>query len=213
MALESQFENITRRLDLNKASRDTTYDKSRGRSRVIKKVGYDIYLPSVTFNHDNLGLVYGMYVMQLNYTMPFNFRIINMSNKFYSAVGFTLCIRWHNGNETFRYLLRHPSDVDAQEFVTYCPVVAPLYTTQMIGANFSFEIWTGTNNMPVDNDIVTNAITFNTNRLRLPTSPDDVASTNEVIESADRDFLAINLIPGPEPIPTTYPNLGPWLPN
>jgi len=51
----SDLASITGRLDITPTTIDTTYAKSRGRARHIKKVPYTFTAPAITFTPNDLG--------------------------------------------------------------------------------------------------------------------------------------------------------------
>ena len=78
MPNETNWQDITRRLDINEASvTDTCYPKTRGKSRAIKKIPLSFTLPAVTVPTANVFGYYRRLVHQMNCVAVANFKIIN----------------------------------------------------------------------------------------------------------------------------------------
>lgn len=218
--METDWQNITRRLDINKSSRDDTYDKSRTKGRIIKKVPYRIVVPSITYNPvTDLGLpagfaglsVIGSLIATFHFTAPSSFRILqkviepNVGNR----NGVLLAISYRVGTTVTRYQLRNRSESTINDDIMrgLMKVACPLYTNERIQKNFSIEYYS----LGITNASVTKLeLAIPTSLLAIPADHNeqyvDIECSQVVLRNEiDEAF--------PEPIPTTYTQDTTWITN
>lgn len=204
---------VTKYLDYVRGSRDTSRAKSRGVARKIGKLNYAFTADNVVF--PALTIIPGMYVHQVNYTMPANFNIINATiGSELSGKRCIMCIRYRENGVVYRYRLpryNHFSDdisgsnVDNTALNAF--VKADKYTNQLIKANFCIEYWGVNLNEQSNNP----SWTFITSLVRNPLTPDEVGPIIYTTGTAvTRDSIKSTF---PEALPTTYPASSQWLNN
>lgn len=200
--METSWQNITRRLDLNKVEKDTTYAKSRAKGRCIKKVGTNLIIPAVTYNMDDR--IQGLYIGQYNYTASSAFKILNVVTpvRLDGNDIASFYIRYRVGQTTYRYALFNSGLLNV--------VGSALYQQERILPNFVIEIWLGLAPAGPEVDTSYSQTTMQLNTLRLPTDADDMGSDLEPVSSVFRDDL---LVAFPEDLPTTYNEACQWLDN
>lgn len=214
---QTAFENITRRLDINPATRDTTHDKSRGKGRAIKKVNARIIVPSLTFNPVTdlglpAGILPGVLVAQFNYTLPSAFRLLTkqLLPEVSGSNDYIACIRYREGTTVTRYVMRAaaPSAALDATLLNRLRIVAPFYENERLLPNFSIEYYTRF--LVFDQSVTTDELALETNLLSLPANVDQTSVDYECEESLVRTDLAVAL---DETLPTTYVASSYWLNN
>jgi len=214
MPNETNWQDITRRLDLNPASVTAScQNKERGKGRAIRKVNYEFIIPGVNINLGAIGVYsYGALFHQFNYTAPRNFRILSWtpgqatSNLVNLAV---VCVRYRIGTTVHRYRLTVTNDTATEALLDnfFAVVQAPRYNGELIRANFSVELWSyfaGGQPVILQDMIVTTGL------LALPSSSDTVKESIELQQTMNRAALAL---PMPENLPVTYDVGSQWLTN
>jgi hypothetical protein len=205
--METSWQNITRRLDINQVSRDTTYDKTRGKGRNITKVGWNFVVPAYTVAYSTIG---PRIIVQYDYTAPSAFRILNYptiamtSTQLYR---YSVAIRYREGTTSHRWrLTKFDTSAANQGYPStesLCSQGHPQYAGERILPNFTVEVWInfGTDmppfafpkGLPVD-------ITLQTNLLKLPDSVNDVGSELPLLTTYTNFGAAF-----PENYPMSYP--------
>lgn len=198
------FENITRRLDINPASVDSTYNKTRAKGRIIGKVPYTFTVPEFsTTTTAHTGGKIGCLMAQYNYTFPRSFKILKTSVVYadYSNLFPTVAIKYRIGTTVYRYYLPWSN-----------PMVAlPIdqYNGELIQPNFCLEYWCRLSSGFGSNYFVQEVL-VTTNLLANPTSPDELYVNTAPTESLLRATLAQAM---PETLPVTYVSGSSWLTN
>lgn len=213
--MESSWQNITRRLDINQVERDTTYDKSRTKGRAIRKVPLVFTIPAQTLTG---AWKYKTLIHQMNCTASRAFKIINIENTYDNEQGIVpscvMCIRYRVGGTVYRYRIG-PSNVNAVAEALVgdalkSAVQTTVYAGQTIQPNFVIEWW----HAQAFNffNIKTSTLNITTNRLALPADADELNSDVLTTDATqvERDEITVAL---PEAIPTTYPASSQWLTN
>lgn len=217
--METSWQNITRRLDINQASRDTTYDKTRSAGRIIKKVPYKIVIPSVTYNPvTDFGLpagygsfaVFGSLLATFHFTAPSAFRLLSPIIPDTSATNRVLiAISYRVGTTVTRYQIRNlsASRINDDTMRLLMKVACPLYTNQRIQPNFSIEYYS----LNITNVSTTQPeVRLTTSLLKIPTDMDELSDTIECSQTVLRNEIAQAF---PESIPTTYTQDTTWITN
>jgi hypothetical protein len=214
--VETNWQNITRRLDINQASRDSTYDKTRGHGRTIKKVPWAFTIPAFTYNVNANSIPEGCLLAQYNYTAPKAFRLLRavIQTPQSAAPQVPLvCIKWRVGDIVHRYMLPYVySSFNIVEQHNR-KVQAPLYDEQRIPANFCIEFWTHylIYQIPFFARIVTiEDSSMTTNLLELPDDADETEETFDIAEILPRADLVSTF---DEALPTVTVSNSSWLTN
>jgi hypothetical protein len=212
--METSWQNITRRLDINKVSRDTTCDKTRGHGRTIKKIPWAFAIPAAQIDATAAGAAQGGCLLrQLNYTAPRAFRILSFTPALVTQDIVNLaivCVRYRVGTTVTRYRLRLSGDSAAEQFLDIAsglPVPAPDYSGERIQPNFCIEFWSA---FESDNIVDMLASTVTTNLLELPADADELARPFEYVQQLERTDLEL---PMPETLPVDYGASSTWLTN
>lgn len=215
MPNETNWQDITRRLDINEASvTDTCYPKARSKGRAIKKIGREFTIPSLTYNplainpamFFSSNSINGTLITQFNYVAPANFKLLKFSINYPSAsnaIGYY--IRYREGNTIYRYRLPSLYSI----FTDYPSVQAEPYVAQLIKKNFTVEVWAGYVTLAF---ITTTpaAQTITTNLLSIPANSDSII---DEFAEPDEYTRAEQASTFPEVLPTVYgPNVQ-WLTN
>ena len=201
----SDFSQITKYLDLVRASKDTTETTkplSLTKSRAIKKIFKEFTIPgfpTITFSPSER--FFKRLVSQVNVSMISNFRIIEHTFIPVLNVSPIVAIRWRNGNTVTRYSLSPES-----LFSTFIGINVPAYTNQLIPRYFVVEFWKrntllflGMPNLTIKTNLYTN-----------PETPEQTSVVIDDITEAERTDLFHAF---PEPIPTLYGEDSAWLDN
>jgi hypothetical protein len=210
--METKFENITNRLDINPATRDTTYDKTLQKGRTIKKIPYQFVIPRTQIDLVAVGVAAGgALIHQFNLTAPINFRLLNNTvailNQDILTYAF-ICIRYRIGATVVRYRLKLSGDSSFEALLdNFSGVQAPAYNGQQIKTNFAIELWT-LNGAQTNIDV--GPFTVTTGLLRVPYYPGEEEAEIAIADELDRAELDQ---PMPEVLPTTYGDASCWLTN
>lgn len=207
--METSWQNITRRLDINKVSRDTTYDKTRGKGRIIKKIGQQFVVPaySVAWNTVYPPEIWpARIVAQYGFTASGPFRLLN-AGTYWEDTTLTrfarLAVRWREGEVGHRYALTKLKLTESFDTTTWsspdnCDPLPNVeqYTNQRIGAEFVIEVWThrfygvGANGAPIG---LLRDITYANNKLVIPADMDEQQTefaVSETLHDTEADGLA-----------------------
>lgn len=213
MPNETNWQDITRRLDISQASEtDACNHKTRVRGRAIRKVNYQFTVPAVNINLTAAGVnSFGCLFHQFNYTAPQAFRILDWTSA-QATLNLTnlalVCVRWRSGNTAYRYRLMVTKDSQTENLFDnfYAVVRAPRYAGERIGANFSIELWS----YFAGGTVILNDMIVTTGILALPDNSEtrvkDIALANTVTRAQLDE-------PMPEVLPTTYTPNSHWLTN
>lgn len=217
--MSSSWENITRRLDLNKSSRDTTYDKEHLGGRNIKKIPYTFTIPSITINPiTDLGLpltfldVGGILIAQFNYTAPKAFRVLETvvrPNRLDTVAANPVIptIRFRVGTTVVRYqfsISASVGELQRRRLKLFCP----LYRGEKIQPNFTIEYYLIT--FAEDISTVYAETQLTTSLLALPNNADELSVDIPCLETVKRNEIDVAL---PEALPTPYVASSYWLTN
>lgn len=212
MPNETNWQDITRRLDINKASvTDTCNHKERSKGRAIRKIGTEFTIPQVLVEYYNNGIhAAGALVHQINFTAPSAFRILSMTKSWPQIFGLatspmTVCIRYRIGGTVYRYKIDTTYDG-----VPYDVVQAPAYTNQRIEANFCIEFWSAQIQPGPISYGQSFAATVTINTLSIPDSSDDTGNTLDSVNTQTRADLDVAF---PDTLPTVYGDNSCWLTN
>jgi len=218
MPNETNWQDITRRLDINPASvtTDSPLHKERTKGRAIKKVNWTFDIPAFTYDINANGILEGCLIGQYNYTAPRAFRMLNyaLGAPLSAATQVPLVtIKWRVGAVVTRYML--PYDRSSFNIIEQFnrKVQAPMYDRQRIPANFSIEFWTHYLNyqIPAFARIVSvEDSTMVTSLLALPASSDTLSETFDIAENLARATLVSTF---PEALPTVTTDNSSWLTN
>jgi len=204
--MATSFEDITRRLDLNPATRDTTYDKARAFGRAIKKINVGFTVPATTAT--NLG---GCLLAQVNYTMTNPFKILRVVPKWTITNLTTLAwvaIRYRVAGVVYRYKIPYTLQSSVLGLLRAASgLQCEWYNGEVIQPNFCVEYW----GLLAFGAFSLGEFDIVTSRLRLPTSPDE---ENYSIDIAGTVLTRANLEqPMPETMPVVYGAASQWLTN
>jgi hypothetical protein len=212
--METNWQDITRRLDINQADvTETCNPKPRGKGRAIGKVNYQFTIPAVNIDLGAAGVnSYGALFHQFNYTAPSSFRILNWTKGQATTDITNMClvaVRYRVGTTVYRYRLTVANDSALDElFDSFFAVVrAPRYNGERIGANFSIELWSYFSS---GRPVILNDITVTTGLLALPSSSNETEQDIPLAQTMNRAALAL---PMPEFLPVTYDAGSQWLTN
>ena len=216
--METSWQNITRRLDIEQVSRDTTFDKTKAKGRGLAKIPYTFVIPSITFTPSAQGIANGLtskgaLIAQFNYTAPRAFRLIapvfNPSGSSNTAIVLP-AIRYRVGGTVYRYQIRSTaaSTVSDEQLRRDFRTVADIYTNQLIKPNFSIEYYLVFSSINLSSTQLSTTIT--TNLLAIPTDADALSESFDEPVSVQRSTIHNAF---PEPIPTSYVEASYWLNN
>jgi len=218
MPNETNWQDITRRLDINPASvtTDSPLHKARGKGRAIKKVPWTFAIPAFTYDVNTNGIPEGCLIGQYNYTAPKTFRMLNyeLVAPLSSAPQVPLVtIKWRIGTVVTRYML--PYNRSSFNIIEQWnrKVQAPMYDRQRIPINFCIEFWTHylTYQIPAFARIVTMLDSdITTGLLALPASSDSLSETFDISENIARTELVSTF---PEALPTVTTENSSWITN
>lgn len=203
--MPSSFNDITRRLDINPASRDTTNDKTLKAARGITKVGIAFEIPLLTGTNLRRKIL-----QQINYTMTAPFKIRKII-PLYDVTTFgvaSLTIRFRQGQTVHRYRLDFSQSSVVRDFiVNNTAVQASLYNGEVIQPNFCIEVW-GVADIGLYSfgpfDVVTS-------RLRVPNTE---CESNYSLDIDGAVLTRADLVqPMPETLPVDYGASSVWLDN
>jgi hypothetical protein len=212
MPNETNWQDITRRLDISQASVTTACQhKERDKGRAIRKIGTEFTIPQVLVDYVANGItVAGALVHQINYTAPSAFRILGLRKTWPQIFGLAtapmaVCIRYRVGGTVYRYKIFTTFGA-----VGYDIVQAADYTNQRIEANFAIEFWSA----QIQPGPVSYGQSFPTvvelNTLSIPASSNSTVNTFDSVNTQTRADLDVAF---PEPLPTVYGDNSCWLTN
>ena len=215
MPNETNWQDITRRLDISKASvTDTCNKKERAKGRAIKKIPYIFTVPATSFNMSITNLKQkGLLLAQYNYTAPASFKLLRVDS--FSSDDLVLnppaiCIRYRIGTTVYRYRLPYSNSAVEAILLSSGRVQCPVYINQLIKANFTVEFWTGHIAGIAGQQFSVPAFTVETNLLMLPDNSDSLYDSFGTSESLTRADLSIAM---PETLPVDYGASSTWLTN
>ena len=196
MPNETNWQDITRRLDINKASvTDTCNPKARAKGRAIKKIPYIFTVPATSFDMSTTNLKQkGLLLAQYNYTAPAAFKVLHANSP--TGGDFVLnppaiCIRYRVGTTVYRYRLPYNNSAVEAVLLSSGRVQCPVYVNQLIKANFTVEFWTGHIAGISGQQFSMPAFTVETNLLVLPDNSDSLYDSFDASESLTRAALSI----------------------
>ena len=216
--METSWQNITRRLDIVQATRDTTFDKTKAKGRGLAKIPYRFTVPSIRYNPTDLGLptgfgslaVIGSLIATFHFTAPSNFRLLHPIIPSTGATNRVLiAISYREGTTVTRYQIRNlPASIINDDIMrVFMKVACPVYTNQLIKANFSIEYYS----LNLTNVTTTQpAINLDTNLLAIPADTDELYVDIPCLETVMRTDIDEAF---PEPIPTAYDQSTTWITN
>jgi hypothetical protein len=223
MPNETNWQDITRRLDINPASvtTDSPLSKNRGRGRAIAKVPTRLVIPSITFSAVlDFGLpLYSfqpsVILAQFNYSHTADFRLLHPVFPLLTSmtpVPF-MCIRYRVGGTVYRYLIPCSSASPGLSalFMQQIRLSCPLYAGQLIKKHCVIECYILTG-ISAANYNTYPELFFETNRLNLPSSSDEVFVDINPTVTLLRSDMTVAIVPT-EAIPTTYNDNISWLTN
>lgn len=206
----SDFQQVTKYLDITKTTRDTTVNTkplSITKARRIKKLFKCFLMPEIS----GITQIRGVLLAQINFDMGEDFYIQKI------IPGWTLtdlldgaacCIRYREGLNVTRYLMDFTGITSVDNLTKASTTVqAAPYNGELIKRYFSLELWgyapTGT--------LAVGPVRFVTSLAELPTSPNQIDYGTEVEGTLyERDDLVVAL---PEDVPTTYVDAMRWTSN
>lgn len=213
--MNTTFENVTRRLDKNLATQDTTYDKSRLFGRDIKKIPYVVVVPTFSMVAGDVGISVpysdhkfaGCMAIQYNYTAPRSFKFLKYKLDAAAPKTFrtpVVSVRYRVGTTVTRYKFPEFQYIDDY----YDNINCAFYSGQLIQPNFCIEFWTGytDNSFP----LAFNKRRLTTNLLKVPSSVDEKEILIETVEIVPRLTLQKLM---PETLPVVYGASSSWLTN
>jgi len=218
--METSWQNITRRLDIEQVSRDTTFDKTKAKGRGLAKIPLKLNLPAITFTPSAIGIATanpsnrGFLIAQFNFTVPSVFRILDAFISVPSTVAANrvqVMLRYRDGLNVYRYACRTTitTSVNDSTQLNFFKTNAAFYAKQALQPNFTVEYYSR-GMTSVNSSTTLAAVQLTTSLLNIPTDTDELYTTldpEEVVLRGDIDEAF------PEPLPTTYPTSSQWLDN